>query len=395
MTFFAAIARVCCLALLLAGCTSTTAATRTTLSAAVALAAEVPNMPRVRHWGDRLPPDLGQLVAERDAQLKAFRPQLLLNRKAPLNFLALSGGGGDGAFGAGVLNGWTSAGTRPEFEVVTGISAGALMAPLAFLGQSRDAGLRELYTAYGTKDLVNFKVLTGIFGGSAITGDNELKALIAKFATDDLLAQVAAEHARGRRLYVGTTNLDAQRPVVWDMGAIAASNAPNKAQLFRDVLLASASVPGLFPPVLIDAVSGSQKLEEVHVDGGATAEVFFLPPQILSAALREKQKGRAPIRLYVISNGKLSPEWAAVQPSTFPIVTRSIDTLIKSQWRSDLSALYATAQTSGIDFNLLGVPDSFALKPKETFDKAYMTALFDVGRQMGAGAPPWLKSPPR
>ncbi len=383
------------LAGLLAACGTTGAATRTSVSAAVALAAEVPDMPAVRHWGDRLPRDLDQLVAERDNQLRATRPAILTNRKQPLSFLALSGGAGDGAFGAGLLNGWSKAGTRPEFEVVTGISTGALMAPLAFLGPSYDATLQQVYTSYGTAELVNFKVFTGIFGGSALTGDNELKGVIARVVTEDLLAAVALEHARGRRLFIGTTNLDAQRPVVWDMGRIATSSAPNRLSLFRDVLLASAAVPALLPPVLIEVRSGAQRLDEVHVDGGATAEIFFLPPQIIQAAIRENPKKRAPLRLYVISNGRLGPQWQAVQPTTLAIATRSIDTLIKAQWASDLRAVHGTARSLGIEFRLIGVPDSFTLKPKEAFDRIYMTALFDAGRQLGQRGAPWLDSPPR
>jgi Patatin-like phospholipase len=379
-----------------AACGSGGTATRTSVSAAVASAAQIPNMTAVRHWGDRVPNDLDMLVAERDAQLRATRPQILTNRKDALNFLALSGGAGDGAFGAGVLNGWTAAGTRPEFEVVTGISTGALMAPLAFLGPRYDPVLQEVYTQYGTADLVNYKFLTGtFFGGSALTGNNELRDLIHRIVTEQMLNEVAGEHARGRRLYVGTTNLDAQRPVIWDMGRIASSAAPNRLALFRDVLQASAAVPGLLPPVLINVESAGQALEEVHVDGGATAEVFFLPPQIILSAVREKPKKRAPLRLFVISNGRMGPDWAPVQPSTFPIITRSINTLLLSQWISDLRSVHGTAKSVGIEFRLLGVPATFARKPKETFDKAYMRELFDFGYGITSRNQPWLDAPPR
>lgn len=382
------------LAVAAGGCVSTASTTRAMVPAAVALKADVPGMTRVRFWGDELPGALDELVAERDRQLTAHRPQLIRKRKETLSFLALSGGGADGAFGAGLLTGWSASGRRPQFEVVTGISTGALMAPFAFLGAEHDAALTEIYTSFGTKELVNFKIVTGIFGGAAITENSELRAIIARYVTPELLAAIAREHARGRRLFVGTTNLDAQRPVVWDLGAIASHGTPQALHLFRDVLLASASVPGLFPPVFIDTAAEGTLVQEMHVDGGTTAEIFFLPPHILRTTLREKPKARAPLRLYVISNGKLGPDWRQINPTTFSIVGRSIDTLLKSQWNSDLSSLYRTSVTFGIDFRLAGVPESFSKTPKETFDKAYMKSLYDIGLATGLAADPWLRAPP-
>lgn len=377
------------------GCVSTASTTRALVPAAVALQAEVPSMPRVRFWGDELPPALDELIAERDRQLAAERPHLNGKRKAALSFLALSGGGADGAFGAGLLTGWSRSGRRPEFEVVTGISTGALMAPFAFLGPAHDGVLQEVYTSFGTKELVDFKIVTGIFGGPAITENTELQSIIARYVTPELLAAIAREHQRGRRLFVGTTNLDAQRPVVWDLGAIASQGTPEALTLFRNVMLASASVPGLLPPVFIDTVSGGTPVQEMHVDGGTTAEVFFLPPHILRASLRERPKARAPLKLYVVSNGRLGPDWRQINPTAFSIVGRSIDTLLKSQWNSDLLSLHRTSQAFGIDFRLVGVPESFNRTPKETFDKAYMKALFEIGLQTGLADDPWLRAPPR
>ena len=169
--------------------------------------------------------------------------------------LALSGGGQDGAFGAGILCGWTEAGTRPQFKLVTGISTGALMAPFAFLGPAYDHVLKEAYTTISDKDvykahkplaillsLVNIKPLP------ALTENKPMEELVARLVDDKVLAEVAREHRKGRRLLIGTTQMDAQRLVIWNMGAIANSGNPQALALFRKIMVASASIPAFFPP---------------------------------------------------------------------------------------------------------------------------------------------------
>ena len=377
------------LALLLATCliaACSSLSLRTPVPKELQDVAAVPGLPNVRYWGDELPDNIDALVAQHSRQIVA-------NHLQRGNFLALSGGGGDGAFGAGLLVGWTASGTRPEFEVVTGISTGALIAPFAFLGPAYDRKLNAVYTSYGTTQIASFNILGGLLGGVAITEDSQLKELIAKFVPDDVIAAIAREHMRGRRLLVGTTNLDSQRPVVWDMGAIAASGAPDAPQLFRDVLLASASVPGLFPPVFIDVTAAGQKLQEMHVDGGTTAEVFFLPPELIRMADAGNSMGHRP-NLYVISNGKLGPEYKPVAANTFSIVKRSVQTLIKSQWSSDLVGLYIGASEAGMVFHLASVPTSFDKVSSEPFDRDYMRALFRRGYELGRSGHPWADRPP-
>jgi predicted acylesterase/phospholipase RssA len=209
---------------------------------------------QVRYWGDRAPPNIDALAAEKWAQVKATRTYLLKKGIGPqISFLAISGGGSDGAFGAGLLVGWTALGSRPEFDIVTGISTGALSAPFAFLGPHYDEALRAVYTTYSTDQLVTKQPIRGLLGGEALASNAPLAQVIAGYVNDDFLKQVAHEHARGRRLLIGTTNLDAQRPVIWDMGKIASSGDPRALELFRNVLLASAAIPGVFPPVYINA----------------------------------------------------------------------------------------------------------------------------------------------
>ncbi len=195
------------------------------------------------------------------------------------NYLALSGGGADGAFGVGMLVGWTEAATRPEFDVVTGISTGAMIAPFAFLGSSYDRTLKEAYTTHEPWTIVREGGLSTILGEAALVDNSLLVGLIDQYVTPEVLSAVAREYRRGRRLYIGTTELDAQRPVVWDMGAIAIQGDANALRLFRKVLIASTSIPSVFPPVLFSVHRDGSTYDEMHVDGGVTREVFLFPGQ--------------------------------------------------------------------------------------------------------------------
>src|SRR5262245_58949823 len=291
----------------------------------------------VRYWGDRAPPNINALAAEKWAQARATRPYLFKQGARPqISFLAVSGGGSDGAFGAGLLVGWTARGDRPEFDIVTGISTGALTAPFAFLGPRYDPALKVVYTTYSTDQLVTKQPVRGLLGGEALSSNAPLARVIASYVTEDFLKEVAHEHNRGRRLLIGTTNLDAQRPVIWDMGKIATSGDPQALELFRVVLLASAAIPAVFPPVYIKVQVEGQVREEMHVDGGTTNQVFLLPTQIRTGSI-DSTLGINPVRrLYIIRNGRVAPEYKAVKASTLAIAGRSISTLIKTQGIGDL-----------------------------------------------------------
>ena len=326
------------LSAVLAGCASTGLAMRNPVpNQALARDAKLPNMTGIRDWADEVPRDVAAELRRRLPNLPrlAQRAQLVDGRPV-VNILALSGGGGDGAFGAGVLAGWSARRDRPEFEVVTGVSAGALLAPFVFLGPRYDEPMRQVWTQYRTDQVITAQILPGLLGGSALADTAPLAEIIATYIDEPLLRRVAAEYRRGRILMMGTTNLDAQRPVVWNMGEIAASGHPDALALFRKVMLASASIPGAFPPVNIEVEAGGKIYEEMHVDGATTRELFISP---IEAPLKsfDPLYATPPIRrIWLIKNGKLAPEYEAVPKQTIPISMRAISTLIKAQSRGDI-----------------------------------------------------------
>lgn len=351
---------------------------------------------QVRFWGDQLPPNADALVKEKWAQVRASRPELVRGGKRPVvNFLALSGGGSDGAFGAGVLCGWTAAGSRPEFDLVTGVSTGALTAPFAFLGPKYDTALKHVFTQSTTKDIAIAQPIRGLLGGDSLASNAPLAKVVAFYVNEEFLAEVAAEHRKGRRLLIGTTNLDAERPVIWDMGAIAVSGRPEALELFRKVLLASAAIPAVFPPGFVKVAANGAVYDEMHVDGGATREVFLVPTQFMAKKV-DSRLGINPIRrAYIIRNGHVSPEYKPVKAKTLSIAGRAVSSLIKSQGVGDLYELYVFAKANGIDYNLAYIPGDFVDTSTQAFDPVYMGKLYDLGFQMAQAGYPWKKVPPR
>jgi predicted acylesterase/phospholipase RssA len=351
----------------------------------------VPGYKRIRYWGDNgdgLSPDI---VAEIAAQQKAAG-----NASEKRNFLAVSGGGSNGAFGAGLLFGWTASGKRPEFAVVTGVSTGSLIAPFAFLGPPYDDSLKEAYTQVSAEDIFEKKGVFRVLRGAASVADSSpLRRLVARYVTDQMLADITREHKRGRRLLVGTTNLDAERPVVWDIGAIASSGVAGRKQLIQDILVASASVPGLFPPVKIKVVADGMTFDEMHVDGGTSNQAFMFPSNF-SVRQTDKKLNRAGVdrTLYVVRNGKVTPEFSKVTPRLAAIVSKSMNSLIKTQGIGDLYRMYSNSQREGIAFRAVWIPESFTMKEPELFDPDFMRALFDLGYEMGRTGIPWAEQPP-
>lgn len=302
--------------------------------------------------------------------------------RSDCNFLALSGGGAKGAFGAGVLCGWSETGTRPEFQIVTGVSTGALIAPFAFLGSDYDDKLKTAYTTIGSKDIFRFRGPIGlfrIFGSESYVETKPLRDLIEQMFTERELAAIAEEHAAGRRLYVGTTNLDSHRFVIWDMGAIADSGHPEAIDLFRKVLLASASIPGAFPPVYFPVEADGGKYDEMHVDGGVIAGVFGYGPLLFQTLQESGITLEKPCRIYVIMNGKLSSEYEQTDPRFIRIVGSSVSTLMQRKSWSDLSAIYSEAQKDEVDFRYVAIPESYLLSKKMGFDKEEMNKLYELG----------------
>lgn len=304
--------------------------------------------------------------------------------------LALSGGGPDGAFGAGFLNGWTARGDRPNFTVVTGASAGALMAPFAFIGPSHDERMKNAFYSGDMGNLLQFDGVRGLVG-TGLFNSEPLRQLIAKYIDADILALVAREHRTGRRLFIVTTNLDAQRTAIWDMGVIASSGDPKALALFRSIMEASASIPGVFPPVMIDVEADGKRFAEMHVDGGITANVLVLPEALLTTN-RPLPPSLRP-KFYVILNGKLGPNFDLVKPSTLPIAVRSFETSVRANTRNTLLATYEFIKRKGWQLNLAAIDDSVPPGKNRGFDVDYMRGLFDYGYERGSRGQMWQPSP--
>jgi predicted acylesterase/phospholipase RssA len=380
----------------LAGCASAIA--RNPVPAALENQAEVVGMGAapIRFWGDELPPNADAMVKEKWAQVRANRPEMLSQGRRPVvNFLALSGGGSDGAFGAGVLCGWTASGKRPEFDLVTGVSTGALTAPFAFLGPKYDEALKTVFTTSSTQDIAIAQPVRGLLGGDSLASNAPLAKVVAHYVNAEFLQEVATEHRKGRRLLIGTTNLDAERPVIWDMGQIAVSGRPESLELFRKVLLASAAIPAVFPPGFVKVAAEGGFYDEMHVDGGATREVFLVPTQFM-AKKADGNLGINPVRrAYIIRNGRVAPEYKPVKAKTLSIAGRAVSSLIKSQGVGDLYELFVFSKKNGIDYNLAYIPGDFIDTSTQAFDPVYMGKLFNLGYQLAEAGYPWKKTPPR
>ncbi len=346
---------------------------------------------KMRMWGDRTPRYVEDLVKLQPVELKDQFPALF---NSAHNYLAISGGGANGAFGAGLLLGWTEKGDRPEFSIVTGVSTGALTAPFAFLGPGYDEQLKAVYTTTSTKDILKIRSKLKILTGDSAASSEALQKMLVNYIDQDIMEAIASEHLKGRRLLIGTVNLDAGRPVIWNIGEIAASGNPNALDLIRDVLLASASIPGVFPPVFVEVQSNGVTYDEMHVDGGTASQVFIYPTGVDLSDIIEKLKVDGKPRAYIIRNSRLEPEWKTVEPKLRHIALRTTDTLIMNQGYGDLYRIYLRNKQDGVDFNLAFIPDEFNLKAKEAFDSEYMGKLFELGYQMGKQGYPWEKVPP-
>ena len=378
------------LLLILTGCASTPE--RQPLPPEYTLKAVIPGIPDARFWGDEWP----TFAAERFETFTVadFQREFDAVYDRPHNYLAISGGGANGAFGAGLLVGWTATGERPEFSMVTGVSTGALTAPFAFLGPDYDAEMKEVYTSTTTHDIATKRnVLDAAFGDS-MTDTAPLKKLIAKYIDAEMINAIAREHKRGRRLFVGTVNLDAARSVIWNIGAIAASDYPQKTELIRELLRASAAIPVAFPPVFISVEAEGKRYDEMHVDGGTGSQVFVYPAAADWRLVTEKLKVHGKPQVYVIRNSFLDPDYQGMKRNVLPIASRTIDSLIRTQGVGDLYQIYALCRRDGNDFNLAYIPSDFTEEPTEGFDPVYMKKLFARGYQMALQGYPWDKAPP-
>lgn len=353
--------------------------------------AVVIELPEARHWGDEPPPWIGDWFDESRAEHRKQSPGVYGTRHT---YLALSGGGANGAFTAGLLNGWTERGDRPEFTAVTGISAGALTAPFAFLGSDYDHVLRKVALEMSTEDIMEQRRKIQALRSDAASSTGPLQAFLEEHIDEALVARIAEEHRRGRVLSVATTNLDTMRPVIWRLGPIAASGHPDSVELIRKILLASASVPAVMPPVLVDVTAGGEHFDELHVDGGATSQVFLYPVGLPWDRVLTELNVQGTPSVYIVRNSRLDSEWEATKNRLFPILARSVSSLIRTQGLGDLYRMYLQTLRDGLDYNLAFIPADFDEKPKEAFDSAYMTALYERAYEMAKQGYPWHKVPP-
>jgi hypothetical protein len=360
--------------------------------------AEIPGFPNVRAWSGKISREFQADIIQsgREEPEAAFPNDE--NGMPIRDVLALSGGGSSGAFGAGFLNGWSAKGTRPDFKLVTGISTGALTAPFAFLGAEFDEQLKQAFTTTRTENILQrlniFKIL---FKSEAVNSTGPLKQLIQERITADLLRAVAAKHDQGHRLYIGTTHMDAQRLVVWNMGLIAKSESAGALDLFHKVILASTSIPVAFPPVLIEVELDGNRYDEMHADGGTLTQVFFYGGTIDIKALRREAYGydfKSAGGIYIIRNGQLIPEPREVDRNLRAISSRAIDTMIKATVVGDLYRIYAFTQRDGMGFHYVDIPDDYESQSKELFDKEEMNRLFEIGYQLALSDAPWRSNLP-
>ncbi len=309
--------------------------------------------------------------------------------------LTLSGGGSRGAFGAGFLVGWSESGRRPQFEVVTGISTGALMATFAFLGPEHDEGLR-LYQRVSSADIYRAGSPLQALSGPSVHDTTPMRELIADELTDVVIDSVAREHVAGRRLFIGTTNLESSRFTIWDLGAIASSERPDRYAHYRDVVLAAAAFPVMFPPVYIPVEIDGQFYWEAHVDGAARAAVFARSFMLDLEDLIEKVEGRGKSlasELYLIANVRPSrPVYVEVRARAASVAERSVDTMMAGIGVFSAQSVFQMAMHSGTRYHATWIPTSVELdmSPLE-FDPEEMNRLFEVGYELGRSERPFIQ----
>lgn len=346
----------------------------------------------IRTWGDEPPTAFNKAIqsAQFNERFRTFADHF---RKAP-NFLSISGGDANGAYGAGLITGWTKSGQRPNFSIVTGVSTGALIALFAFLGPDFDWTLNEIYNTHGTEDLINVRSFFSSFFSDALFDTNPLKQRIAAYLTMDEMKAIATEHDKGRVLLIGTTDMDALRPVMWNIGKIAKQGGSGALDLIHRILLASAAIPVAFPPVIIPVAHEGQVYEELHTDGGVTNQVFLFPPGLDWKGFVKHFDIKTKPDLYIIRNDRMIAEYKTTRARLKPLASRSIDSLIRTQGIGDLFRLYVTAQHNKFRYYLAHVPNDFYRKTDEMFDPDYMRPLYQIGYEQGKQGGCWYATPP-
>jgi hypothetical protein len=358
----------------------------------------IADMSGVRAWGDSFDlawqADIIQSIRDEPEGLFLRGP----NGEFQYSGLTLSGGGEHGAFGAGYVKGWSASGTRPPFKVVTGISTGALIAPFALLGPEYDDTLEEVYTQITADDIYRKESILGAYWRESLADNQPLRNMVGEYVTDEVIDAIGQAHNDGQRLLIGTTNFDAQRTVIWNMGAGANVKQPEAYQLFRDIMVASAAVPILFPPTFIEVEYEDETYEEMHVDGGTMGQMVFLGSTIhWKAALQEVSGEAEPVDnsvVYIIVNGDIDQRYDATPRRLAPIAIRTIETMIKASALSSLYKLYWHAKINGYDFKYVSLPANYEPLDDTPYDPEEMRRMFRIGHEMGEQGDSWSSTPP-
>jgi len=384
------------LAVCLGGCASLT---RNPVPAELIGTAVVAGMPDVRAWAGQ-----PNAAMQRDFE-QSFLQELPEDFPADADgviehpHLALSGGGANGAFGAGFLQGWSRVGNRPLFKTVTGVSTGALMAPFAFLGPAYDETLRDFYTTTRQEDIfARRSIVIGLLrrgSRDALADTSPLAGMIARQVDEALLAKVAEAHLRGRRLYIGTVDLDSQNFVIWNMGLIASSGHSGAIELFRKIMLASASIPIVFPPAYIEVEAGGRAYDEMHVDGAVAARVFVHSGLLRPDRIPERIR-RGPVRdhIFVIHNGQLREPPYPTPRSLGGITARVLEVSGRAGMIGDLFRIYALTLREGAGFHWVTIAEDIEVPGSDVFDPVSMSRLFDHGYRAALAGPRWNVDPP-
>ncbi|WP_421932272.1 patatin-like phospholipase family protein [Phenylobacterium sp.] len=341
--------------------------------------AEPAGFSQVRFIGDEDEQGLARFYGDLPTRAPTAAPDCL-------RVLALSGGGAGGAFGAGAMLGLTQSGTRPKFDIVTGVSTGALIAPFAFLGSEWDEQLAGAYLGDQTSVILDWTTLRP---GAGLYASDPLAGLVRRYIDAELLAAVAVAHSEGRRLFVATANLDTQRLSIWDMGAIASQGGPEALMLFKDVLIASASMPGLFPPKMISVATEDAVFAEMHVDGGTITPLFVVPEPLI--VRRAQQWAVREVEVYALVNTTLEPVSAVTPMGVVPILIRSFELMLRSTYRNALRSVGAYCEINGFALHTASIPADFGGINMLRFDHGLLNNMFEHGAELARNGRLWTK----
>ena len=313
-----------------------------------------------------------------------------------LNILALSGGGANGAFGAGILIGLEESGQLKDYSIVTGISAGALMAPFVFIGGDAFSKMKEVMLNINDKSVLGKKNFLNTVFKDAFTDGEHLYQFIAEAFPEPMIEQIATQHRSGKRLFIGTTHFDSGELVIWNVGAIANSEMPNKSELIYKVLAASASIPGVFPPQFINVEHEGVIFEELHVDGGLATQVFFNPSNFDYQQISDLLGLEAPPQLDVIRNGSLKAPYHSLRDKGLDLVAKSVSSLTLAQTRGDLYRMKYICEINNIDmqFTYMEQDFSYAKRTKDMFDEHYLLTIYKYGYHKATRGKPWVTELP-